>query len=517
MESRARARGLSETSQRRAEPALAGHHLFDSSNAALAERYDQVAYAALPHAGTHPDRLATVAAFLGMRSPALGQCRVLEVGCSDGSNLIPMALALPGARFVGCDLSERSLDAGRRTIAELGLTNIVLVNEDLAALSPSHGTFDYIVAHGIYSWVPEQVRDALLALGGQRLTPDGVMFVSYNTLPGCRIRQVAWDILRAHVQHITDPPMRLDEARRLARILGEGGKVWQEADEAVRAEFRAIAGRSDSVLYHDDLAVPNDPIYFRDFVAHAARFGLKYLAEADLHSMSAAGISADARAYLSTLDPLTREQYLDYLRLRRFRQSLLQRSDAQGEIKVHPKRLEAMHVAADPSLKRAADAGKVDDLARALDPPDGVRVRGLLDSLVAESPGSIPVTALREAMRDLPRPLETILTDAFVSGIVTLHLHPPALATKPSPKPTASPLARLQARQHAEVTNLAHMRARLPDTHTRRLLTFLDGTRDRAALINAVNGPDFGSDREKAGAFVDYSLSQFARLALLAS
>ena len=517
MESRARARGLSDSSPGRAEAALAGHRLFDSSVEALAERYDQVPYAALPHAGTHPDRLATVAAFLGMRAPAVAQCRVLEVGCSDGANLIPMALGLPDAQFVGCDVSQRALDAGRRTIGELGLSNIVLVNEDLASLSPSHGTFDYIVAHGIYSWVPEPVRDALLALGGERLNPNGVMFVSYNALPGCRIRQVAWDILRAHVQHIVDPRLRLDEARRLARILGDAGKVWQEGDEAVRAEFRAIAQRSDSVLYHDDLAVPNDPIYFRDFVAHAARFGLKYLAEADLHSMSAAGVSAEARSHLSTLDPLTREQYLDYVRLRRFRQSLLQRSDAQGEMKMHPKSLEAMHVAADPSLTRAAYAGKVDDLARGLDPPDGARARALLDALVAQSPAAIPVTALRESIPDLPRPLEAILTDAFVSGIVTLHLHPPALATKAGSKPMASPLARLQAREHAEVTNLAHMRARLPDAPTRRLLTFLDGTRDRPALIRAINGPEFGNDREKAGAFVDYSLPQFARLALLAS
>jgi hypothetical protein len=106
---------LSETSPRRAEPAHAGHHLFDSSNAALAERYDQVAYAALPHAGTHPDRLATVAAFLGMRSPALANCRVLEVGCSDGSNLIPMALALPGhGSSAAISRSAHSMrDAGR--------------------------------------------------------------------------------------------------------------------------------------------------------------------------------------------------------------------------------------------------------------------------------------------------------------------------------------------------------------------------------------------------------------------
>ena len=225
-------------------------------------------------------------------------------------------MGLPSAQFVGCDLSARALDTGRRMIAELGLSNVTLVEEDLSTLSPSQGTFDYIIAHGVYSWVPASVRDALFALAGTRLSPNGVMFVSFNALPGCRVRQAAWEVLHAHVDHIEDPRVRLTEARRLARILADGGKVGHDADEAVRAEFRAIAQRSDSALCHDDLAVPNDPFYFRDFVAHAARFGLKYLAEADLHSMSAAGVSADARAFLSGLDPLSREQYLDFVRLR---------------------------------------------------------------------------------------------------------------------------------------------------------------------------------------------------------
>ena len=113
---------------------------------------------------------------------------MLEVGCNDGSNLIPMAVSLPAARFVGCDLSPRALDAGRRTIDALGLANITLVEGDLAALAPAHGEFDFIVAHGVYSWVPPEVRDALFALAAQRLAPDGILYASFNVLPGWRVR-----------------------------------------------------------------------------------------------------------------------------------------------------------------------------------------------------------------------------------------------------------------------------------------------------------------------------------------
>src|SRR5688500_17428070 len=124
------------------------------AHADLAQRYDAIPYATVPHPLTHPDRLATVASFLGLSPPPVGRARVLEVGCGDGANLIPMAATLPDARFVGCDLVRRALASGRTTIAALGLANIELVEEDLAALSPAHGQFDYVIAHGVYSWVP---------------------------------------------------------------------------------------------------------------------------------------------------------------------------------------------------------------------------------------------------------------------------------------------------------------------------------------------------------------------------
>src|SRR4030095_10409746 len=91
---------------------------------------------------------------------------------------------------------------------------------------------------------------------------------------------------------------------------------------------RAISERSDSELFHDDLAVPNDPVYISDFIAHAGHFGLRYLAEAELHTMSGAGLTNDVKTFVSAQNPSDREQYLDFFRLRRFRQSLLVHQDA---------------------------------------------------------------------------------------------------------------------------------------------------------------------------------------------
>jgi len=488
----------------------------DTSNAALANRYDAIPYAALPHPLTTPDRLATVATFLGLDPPPVARARVLEVGCSDGANLIPMAAALPGARFTGCDLSARAIATGRGTIAALGLANIALVLEDLAALSPAHGTFDYIIAHGLYSWVPPDVRDALFALARTRLAQNGVMYVSYNALPGSGVRQTAWDVLHHGTDGIADPRERMEAARRLARVVADGARSLYDGDDAVRAAFRAIAQKSDSELCHDDLAVPNDPVWFHAFAAHAARFGLRYLAEADVHTMSAAGIDADVRAYLGTLDAIAREQYLDFVRLRRFRQTLVCRADAPAARALDPERLAGMHASADPSLLRAAEAGKVADLARGLHPPDdgGGPVRALLDALVASAPASLPVATLRGAAA-LPRPLEAILTDAFVANIVTLHVHPPAVAAVASERPRASALARFEAGTQEHVTSQLHARVRLPDPNARRLLALLDGATDRAALARAIEDPARGLDAENAPRFVAHALAQFARLALL--
>jgi len=488
----------------------------DTSNAALASRYDEIPYDALPHPATHPGRLATMATLAGHSAPDVARCRVLEVGCSDGSNLIPMAVSLPDARFVGCDISPRSLDSGRRTIDGLGLANITLVEGDLASIEPVHGEFDFIVAHGVYSWVPPHVRDALFALAAQRLARDGVLYVSFNVLPGCRLRQAAWDVLHQHVDHIENAHARLDAARELARLVAGGGAATHESDQALRAEFHAIAQHSDSELAHDDLAVPNDPVFFRSFVEHAARHGLRYLAEAESQTPDVTGISDEAKEYLSKLDPLAGEQYLDFFRLRRFRQSLLVRRDVPTGA---TKRLRAMHVSASLVLTAAAAASGVHKLARRLDPGGGGggAVRKLLDALVANRPATYEIASLEETLHlgPLSRPLEAILTDAHAWAIIDLHVHPPALTIRISDRLVASPLARLQARSRDDVTTLLHTRVRIADVNALRLLPLVDGTRDRAALAAAVKQIALDIDPSRATDFVAYALEKFARLGLL--
>ena len=126
------------------------------------------------------------------------RCRVLELGCASGDNLIPMAIELPNARFVGIDLSERQIEQGRQSVAALGLANIDLRRVNIANVDASWGTFDYILCHGIYSWVPAPIREKLLAICRENLAPTGIAFVSYNTLPGWHMRGMIRDMMVYH-------------------------------------------------------------------------------------------------------------------------------------------------------------------------------------------------------------------------------------------------------------------------------------------------------------------------------
>src|SRR5947207_2446253 len=164
-----------------------------TTNAALVGKYGDVAYEGQSNAVSHPDRMAVVATMFGLTPPEVATCRVLELGCSAGANLLPMAETLPGAELVGCDLSPQAIAAARETAADAGIRNVVFVEGDLSTLPDALGEFDYLIAHGVYSWVPAPVRDAMFALAGRRLRSNGVMFVSYNVYPGCHVRKAVWE------------------------------------------------------------------------------------------------------------------------------------------------------------------------------------------------------------------------------------------------------------------------------------------------------------------------------------
>src|SRR4051794_16481456 len=187
---------------------------------ALARSYNDVPYTSSPDPARHPDRLATIGMLFGLDVAPVDTCRVLEFACGDGSNLVPIAALLPNASFVGFDFAAQPIAHARAMTEALGLANVRLLERDLRDLPEDLGTFDYIVVHGLYSWLPPAVRAHLMPRIARHLAPEGVAFVSYNALPGCHLRAIAWDMLAYHTREISDKRGKLAAARELLSLAG---------------------------------------------------------------------------------------------------------------------------------------------------------------------------------------------------------------------------------------------------------------------------------------------------------
>ena len=279
--------------------------------------YDTVEYpsAALPQA--HPSHLFAVARMFGLDPAPVERCRYLEVGCGDGTHLIASAYALPNALFVGIDLSGVAIERGNRMIAELGLSNVSLYAADLMKWEPPAGGFDYSVAHGFYSWVPLFVRDALMSLYAKCLPKDGVGYVSYNTYPGCYARRMVWEMLKFHTASIDEPTAKIGQALEMVKFLAAGRSNREGSALALLGpELDGLLNKTDKeVLYHDDLAQINEPVYIHEMAAHAGRFGLRFVAESEAHTMTTHGFPEQIAGVLNGLaerDVTLKEQYLDF-------------------------------------------------------------------------------------------------------------------------------------------------------------------------------------------------------------
>ena len=435
--------------------------------------YDLVPYPAAPRRETHPDALAAMATLFGLRPPPIEAWRVLEVGCSDGGNVLPMAVGLPEARFLGIDLAAPAVERGRDLARRAGLANVELRVEDLRALETA-GPFDAIIAVGVFSWVPAEVRRALLALIGRHLAPAGVACVSWNALPGWRERGRVRRLLLERTAHLGDLGERVRAARA---ILGRIGDELPDLPAKERAYLQDVV--EDAHLAHDLLAEVNEPLGIRDFLALAAEAGLAYLAEADL-----AGTAPTPAAPLDDAARIALEEAHDDARGRSFRRTLLRRADAPVATALGADSLRALHVAS------AFEAP--------LDP--------VLRPLHEAWPRALPFEALRLAQpgQDAEATAAAIL--AAVRGRrAELRLRPLLGADRAGARPVASPLARLLAVEREAVPNLRHARVRL-SARERALLPLLDGRRDRGALAHAL-----GWDADA----LDAALRRLARAGLI--
>jgi methyltransferase-like protein len=486
--------------------------------------YDEVLYPSTPFGQTHPDRLATLAILFGMDPAPIQRCRVLELGCGDGGNLIPVAFENRAAQFLGIDAAGMAVQAGNQEIAALGLTNIRIEHIDLMDAEPELGTFDYAIAHGLYSWVPEPVRDKLLALVQACLAPHGVAYISYNALPGGRLRQMFRDMMLFHLGGARGLDPRIHGAREIVEwfvachpMPGESGLLHAQAE--------SIMERHPQVLYHDELGEVYQPVYFQEFLAHAARFGLQFLSEANYHDTQHGKLPAAVVAQVDRAsggNRIVRDQYFDFLKCRMFRQTLLCHQGIvlpDGPVAERARRLHASCAAKPVSAKPDLRAGVAEEFRGGHGSgvtsahPFSKAVMQLLCEVWPETLHfpDLLASATQLAPEDANAAgLADILIATYAAGVIELHTEPARCMSQVSQFPVASELARSQARRGRLVTTTRHTSIEAADEKVRLLLGLLDGEHDFAALAREL-GPGLQLPEE------DLTKAIQAHLALLAN
>ena len=496
-----------------------------------AASYDQVPYISHAFPQTHPDHLAAIARIFGLSPPDVAACRVLELGCAAGGNVIPMAFNLPRSEFVGIDLSQQQVQDAQQPIAALGLRNIRIENASISDIDEGWGRFDYIICHGVFSWVERAVQDKILEIAAQNLTANGVVYVSYNTYPGWHMREMSRAMMRYHASQFSEPREQVAQARALLTFLASASKDTGPYHQVLTSEAERLSRSPDSYLFHEHLERTNLPLYFHEFVSRAVAAGLHYLSEAVVSEMLTSLFPAPVAQTLERISPdlLHLEQYMDFVRNRQFRQTLLCHSSTQPKRVLNPDVLHGLLL---------SSPAKSDDGPPDLDP--GVAVsfvsgsrratvvspmsKAALTVLMEHWPCAVDVDQLLNDALDRAAPFlgpmpagdarRTTLEDLFAGvmhGLIELHTLAPPCTARPSDRPRAHPVAALQARSGPFVVNAHHSMHEL-DAVTLAILTMANGEWHRDEMT-ATLGDRLEDGRES----LDSAIEILTRSALLVS
>jgi SAM-dependent methyltransferase len=464
--------------------------------------YDEVEYTSLPYPEAHPDRMFLVAQLFHREPTPVDRCRVLEIGCSSGGNLIPMAESLPGSTFVGFDLAASAVEIGLDAVRTIGLDNVKLEARDLAEFPADAGTFDYIICHGVYSWIPAPLRGTLLDLIARHLAPEGIAYISHLVKPGSYARVVARDIMQYHTRTLTDRS-RFDQARAVMAFIAKGAThpAWKPMAEEQRD---AIHRQPDWLLHHDYLGDIMDGVWLHEIVADARARGLDYLGDAKMETMLPVYVAPETRAKLDDIagDAVAFQQYLDFLTFRFFRRTLLVHGGRAIDRRLQRENVRRLYV----TTEAREDGGKFKMPAGGEVVVGRARTREAMKVLARTAPAAMRVDELARAIDADPAGADE-LTDAmlacFFEGIVELSALPPRCVAKAGERPRVPGYARWAALRARPIVNLRHEVVEVRPGLT-AFLPLVDGTRDRAALRAQL--PD-----------ADTLLDELARMALLSA
>lgn len=460
----------------------------------------------------------------GLSPAPVDRCRALEIACGEGANLIPMAYAIPGSEFVGFDLAAQPVERGLHRIRDLALANIRLFQSDLLDAGVELGRFDYIIAHGLYSWVPAPVRDRLLALCRELLAPHGVAFISYAASPGGHLRNMLREIMLFHVKGREDPEEKTSAALSFLRFVMNMRKQQDPFRAVIEEQLKSLEKRSPYAIFHDELGEIHHPLLFTEFVEHARSHGLQYLCESVLPPPPDPANDAELLPPLAGLaddDFIAREQVLDFLRMRMYRETLLCHAEAEMRREPCPELLRRLLFASQASSTPANDPGE-----EVFTLPGGIKMQTihpaaitLMKQLEAAWPRALTYAEIEPALSAAGFSLDqegvTLFMRLSIAKFIELHAWRAPVASAIPERPRASASARHEALTRAHVTTLLHTTARLDDPLVRSFLQLLDGTRDRPCLLEALKSEFPGIAAEQLEQGIEPNLRLLHRAGML--
>ncbi len=317
----------------------ASHMAEPSEISDIKNSYDDLMYESKAFSQTAINALEARARMMGLKPAAAVNAKVLELGCSMGGNIITQALYYPDAEFIGIDLSGRQVAQGNAIIEKMGLKNVRLEEKDILTVDESFGKFDYIIVHGIWSWVPDAVKDKIFSICRNNLTEHGIAYISYNVYPGWKRQEQLREIMQFSGRDVLEEPLEartrkgLDALKALAEILendkglGGGGKL---------PAMQKILNHNFYYIAHEYMEAFNDPIYVNGFIEWANRHRLAYIGDTDLHVSFVSWMAEHTRERILALaggDYIAKEFYSDILSDRQFRRSLLCREEVGDTVR----------------------------------------------------------------------------------------------------------------------------------------------------------------------------------------
>lgn len=297
----------------------------------LKDSYDSFLYVSKPFSSTNINNLQAKAKLYGLNPTPLKGARILELGASCGGNLIPQALYYPEATFTGIDLSGVQVQHGNEIIKSIGLTNVTLLEKDILDIDESFGTFDYIIVHGIWSWVPDVVKDKILSICNKNLSDNGIAYVSYNTYPGWKRLEQLRDIMlysekRAKDQNLLERTLYTKNVLKMVADTMNSDERSRTQSNYKISNIHRVLNSSDYYVAHEYLETFNDPVYVSEFIERAQQQGCAYIGDEVPQRSFISWLSedvADNIRALSNGNYIDKEQFYDYVYDTQFRMSLL--------------------------------------------------------------------------------------------------------------------------------------------------------------------------------------------------